>query len=335
MLALLAVCAFAFSANAQQGPRHFDWVPANNETVRLDPAYYHAGRTYHPSADGGNLHVDIQAQQPVTVFMVSANEWNGAVQHPEYMDRLQPICMNEHVSHTIYECRIPGQPMILVVRDERPSPEPAIFAGLGVVLDSDNQTERAVGTGISAIIATAQAKAQAAAESKHTFKAPNDVHIQYFAWNCIANCVQPSFQWVDQAKEKYKLTTFPKIYSGFTPQYDGEQISVKIDSPVPMAVALLPSDVANQVYSNPQTLESALQKNSCQQRGVQKLQFQCTFNAAAGPQSLVAVPEQSSHVPNKKAEIEWLIDECTANCNVLSAPSDPRQSQPQPQQPQP
>jgi len=326
-MALLAVSALTFSTAAQQGPRHFDWVPANNETVRLDPAYYHAGRTYHPASGGGNLHVDIQAQQPVTVLMVSAAEWNSVVQHPEYMDRLQPICMNEHVSHTIYECRIPGEPMTLVIRDERPSPEPAILAGLGVVVDSDNQTARAVGTGISAVIATAHA----AAQNKRTFKSPNDVHIQYFAWNCVANCVQPEFQWIDQAKEKYKLTTFPKIYSGFTPQYDGQQISVKIDSPVPMAVALLPSDVANQVYSNPQAFESALQKDSCQQRGIQKLQFQCTFNAADGPQSLVAVPEQRTRVPNKKAYIEWLIDQCTENCNLLSSPeleqSAPEQSQ--------
>lgn len=314
-IALLATILLVFSAAAQQGPRRFDWVPANNETVRLDPAYYHAGRTYHPSADGGNLHVEIQAQQPVTIFMVAADEWNYAVQHPEHMDQLHPVCMNEHVSHTIYECKLPGQPMTLIVRDERASLEPAVLAGLGVVVDSDSRTASTVGAGLAAVIG--------AEANFHHFKSPNDIHIQYFAWNCVANCVQPSFQWVDQAKEKYKLTSFAKIYSGFTPQYDGEQVSVRIDSPIPMAVAVLPSGVANQLYANPQAFESSLQKNSCQQRGVQKLQFQCTFNAADGPQSLVVVPEQSSRVPKKNAEIEWLTDQCVENCNLLAQPSQP------------
>jgi len=305
-LAVFATIAFALPAFAQQGPRKFAWLPANNETVRLDPAYYHAGRTYHPGPDGGNLHVEIQAQQPVTIFMVSADEWNRALVHTDEMARLHPICMNEHVSHTIFECRIPGEPMTLVIRDERQSLAPVVFAGVGAVLDPDDRTDRAIGAGVGAIIAAQQAK--------HQFKSPNDVHVQYFRWDCVENCVQPEFQWIDQAKEKYKLTSFAKIYSGYTPQYDGQQVSVKIKSPVPLVVAILPSDVANQVYGNPEMLNSALQKNSCQQRGVQTLQFQCTFNAADGPQSLIVAPEQSGNVPHKKAEIEWLTDQCVANC---------------------
>lgn len=321
--ALLATFAFALPAMAQQGPRHFDWVAANNETVRLDPAYYHAGRTYHPGGDGGNLHVEIQAQQPVTIFMVGADEWNDAVQHPEDMDRLHPICMNEHVSRTIYECKIPGEPMTLIVRDERQSLTSAVFAGMGVVLDPDSKAERAIGTGIAAMIEAEQ--------SRNRFKSPNDVHVQYFSWSCVANCVQPEFQWTDQVKEKYKLSGFAKIYSGYTPQYDGQGVSIKVDSPVPLAVAVLPSSVANQLYANPQMLDSALEKNSCQQRGVQKSQFQCSFNVADGPQSLVVVPEQSGRVPNKKAEVEWLTDQCVENCNVLAEPAQPTQA---PQQPQ-
>ena len=309
-IVMIAAIAFAVPAFAQQGPRRFDWVPANNETVRLDPAYYHGGRTYHPGADGGNLHVEIQAAKPVTIFMVEAGEWDHATLHPEEMSNLRPMCVNEHVSHTIYTCKIPGEPMTLVVRDERQSVEPVVFAGMGAVLDPDDKTDRAIGVGIGAIFAAQQAK--------HQFKSPNDVHIQYFSWDCVANCVQPEFQWMDQVKEKYKLTSFAKVYTGFTPQYDGQQVSVKIKSPVPLLVAILPSEMANQVYGNPQTLESALQKNSCQQRGVQTLQFQCSFNAADGPQSLVIAPEQSDHVPHKKAEIEWLTDQCVANCPAPS-----------------
>ncbi len=315
-VALFAAIAFSLPAFGQQGPRKFDWLPANNETVRLDPAYYHAGRTYHPGPDGGNLHVDIQAQQPVTIFMVSEGEWNSALVHPDEMARLHPICMNEHVSHTTYTCRIPGEPMTLIVRDERQSLTPVVFAGLGAVLDPDDKVDRAIGVGVGAIIAAGQAKQQ--------FTSPNDVHIQYFRWDCVENCVQPELQWVDQAREKFKLTSFAKIYSGYTPQFDGQQVSVKIKSPVPMLVAILPSDVANQVYGNPEMLNSALQKNSCQQRGVQTLQFQCTFNSGDGPQSLVVAPEQNGRVPHKNAEIEWLTDECVANCGVPQPQSQPQ-----------
>ncbi len=37
----------------------------------------------------------------------------------------------------------------------------------------------------------------AAKQAKHQFKAPNDVHIQYFRWDCVQNCAQPVLQWVD------------------------------------------------------------------------------------------------------------------------------------------
>jgi len=40
-----------------------------------------------------------------------------------------------------------------------------------------------------------------------------------------------------------------------------------------------------------QGLETALQKNSCQQRCVQKLEFQRAFDLDDGPQSLIVGPE--------------------------------------------
>jgi hypothetical protein len=48
-----------------------------------------------------------------------------------------------------------------------------------------------------------------------------------------------------------------------------------------MVVAMLPSQIADQLHSRPEALEVALEKNSCQ-RGVQSLQFACTFNWAMG-----------------------------------------------------
>jgi hypothetical protein len=79
-------------------------------------------------------------------------------------------------------------------------------------------------------------------------------------------------------------------------------------------VAVVPSPVANQLHAKPEMLEPALEKNSCQQRGVQSQTFQCTFNAGDGPQSLIVVPEDTGKIPHKKAEIEFFASKCVANC---------------------
>jgi len=65
--------------------------------------------------------------------------------------------------------------------------------------------------------------------------------------------------------------------------------------------------------------EPALEKNPCQQRGVQSLQFECTFNLADGPQSLIVAPESTDRVPHKKAEIEMQFVKCVANCALLES----------------
>lgn len=303
--ALLASLAFAGSASAQQ--KVFDWIPANDESVRLDPANFHTGRTYHPGPQGGNIHVDIQSQLPVTIALAPEDQWNRAMQYPERLASLGYLCLQEHVVKSTYVCELPPQPMILLVRDERNNPDNAVFAGLGAVLNPDKKVDRAIGAGIATVF-TGQGSAT------RRFVAPNDLHIQYYRWACVSNCFPPEFQWIRQVKEKYQLTSYLKVYGGFAPQRDGEQVSVKIKSPVPMIVAILPSSVADQLHGNPNELESALEKNSCQQRGVQSLTFQCAFNAADGPQSLVVVPESPSVPNHKKAEIEMLASKCVANC---------------------
>lgn len=310
-LAILAMILFAAAAFAQQS-RVFNWLPANDETVRLDPANYHTGRTYRPNAVGQNNHVDIKAEKPVTIFMAPAEDWNQALQHPEAIAHLRQFCLREHVLETTYVCEMPAEPMTLVIRDERNSPDDAVFAGLGAVLNPDDKADRAIGEGIATIL-TGQGSAT------RRFKAPNDVHIQYYRWDCVENCVQPEFQWTRQIKEKYDLSSFLKVYGGFRPDHNGEQVSIKIKSPVPMVVAMLPSQVADQLHSQPGTLESALQKNQCQQRGVQSLQFECSFNLDDGPQSLVVVPEAGEKVPHKKAEIEMFAARCVANCELLQS----------------
>jgi hypothetical protein len=92
-----------------------------------------------------------------------------------------------------------------------------------------------------------------------------------------------------------------------------------IKSPVPMVVAILPSDVADQLHARPDSLETALEKNACRQRGVQNLEFQCTFNASDGPQSLAVGPEPGGVPSHNKAEIEMPASKCVANC---AAPAD-------------
>jgi hypothetical protein len=295
-----------------QQPRIFNWLPANDESVRLDPGNYHTAGTYRPNAPGEHNHVDIRAEKPVTIYMTPVEDWNQALQHPEAIARLRQVCLREHVVEVTYVCEMPVEPMILIIRDDRYSPDASVFAGLGEVLDPNNQVERAVGAGITAVL---NAKA-----SRRQFTSPNDVHIQYYRWDCVENCIQPEFQWTEQIKEKYELTGFLKVYGGFAPDHDGEQVSIKIKSPVPMVVAMLPSHIADQLHSRPEALESALEKNSCQQRGVQSLQFSCTFNLGDGPQSLIVVPEEGARVPNhKKAEIEMQAARCVANCNLLAS----------------
>lgn len=318
--AFLLMCGLSAPSFGQVPDRVFNWQLGNQEDVRLDPANYHAGQTYFASGDGGNMQVDIKSQLPVTIFLAHTDEWNAALQHLEGLNNLQQLCTREHVVETRYTCFVPPVSMTLIIRDERYSPDHSLFSGLGAVLNNgvlnaNNGVERAVGAGITGITAVLSERES----SKRQFKAPNDVHVQYFRWLCVENCVQPEFRWTWQVKEKYQLTSFLKVYGGFTPDHDGAQVSIKIKSPVPMVVAMLPSDVANQLHAKPEMFEPALEKNPCQQRGVQSLEFQCTFNFADGPQSLIVAPEDNGKVPHKKAEIEMQFVKCVENCELLQS----------------
>jgi hypothetical protein len=228
------------------------------------------------------------------------------------------LCLREHVVKTTYLCDLPAEPMTLVVRDDRGSSESAAFAGLGEVLKRDGAmlntpVGNAVGSAVGTGLGLAKILKTESSQTRH-FVSPNDVHIQYYRWACISNCFPPQFQWIQQAKEKYELTSFLKVYGGYSPDRDGEVVSIKIKAPVPMLVAMVPSSVANQLHGKPGMLEPALEKNSCQQRGVQSQTFQCTFNPADGPQSLIVVPEDAGKIPHKKAEIEFFASKCVANC---------------------
>ena len=220
MLGLVLVCLGRLSL-AQD--KVFDWVRASDEVSQLDPAEYHAGRVYRPGPDGGGMHVDIHARRPVTIAMAFASDWNAWTQHPESQTDLELRCVREHVTSTTYECHMPpNRPMVLLIRDERTA-DHAVLTGIGVVL----------GRGV------------------RQFIAPNDVTVSYYSWTCVQNCIQPEFQWFSLVREKYELTSVPKIYSLLTPERDGQQVNVRIKAPIPMTVALLPSELADQVYDNP------------------------------------------------------------------------------------
>jgi hypothetical protein len=268
--------------------RVFDWTPANSETIPLEPASLHAGRVYYPAVGGGDMHVQIDSRYSVTVAMAWADEWNAAMQRPQAATNLHFLCIKEHVISTIYECHLPSErPMIITFRDER-NPEKPVVTAIGAIL----------GPGV------------------RQFISPIDLHIQYY------NCIQPEFHWRRILDEKYQITLVPKAYSLMTPDHDGQELSVKIKSPIPLTVALLPSHLADQVYDKTVTLADALNKTGCKERGVQSMSFNCTFNVADGTQTLLILPDIdfSGH---KKATVEANTVRCVDHCELLNPPWNP------------
>jgi hypothetical protein len=246
------------------------------------------------------------------------------------------ICLRENVIKTTYTCDLPLEPMVLIVRDDRDGPGGKTSAVLGAVLKTTeavlSKLEPQVGNAVGAVdagVGSILGRNTQNGSPRH-FVAPNDVNIQYYRWICIQNCYPPQFQWIQQAEEKYKLTSFLKVYGGYAPDRDGEVVNIKIKSPVPMLVAVIPSSVADQLHGKPDMLEPALEKNSCQQRGVQQQTFQCTFNAANGPQSLIVVPENVNKVPHKNAEVEFFASKCVANCALPEPPPNATANNPNP-----
>jgi hypothetical protein len=231
------------------------------------------------------MHVQIDSRYSVTVAMAWADEWNAAMQHPQAAANLHFLCVKEHVISTIYECHLPSErPMIITFRDER-KPEKPVVTAIGAIL----------GPGV------------------RQFISPNDLHIQYY------NCIQPEFHWRRILDEKYQITLVPKAYSLMTPDHDGQELSVKIKSPIPLTVALLPSHLADQVYNKTVTLADALDKTGCKERGVQSMSFNCTFDVANGTQTLLILPDidVSGH---KKANVEVDTVKCVEHCEYLNLP---------------
>jgi hypothetical protein len=299
-------------------PKLFDWVPAESETIRLDPANYYTSRTYQPGPQGGNMQADIEARFPITVAMVDPTAWTDATQRPNIarnIDNISYACVQQHLIKTTYTCHMGGfWPQALIIRDERGARHDDH--------DGDrDQSKSPVGANVPRVFQPSISGTTLSDRSPdRPFASPNDVRIQYYSWSCVQACDQPDFGWVRQVKEKYELTKILKVYNGLTADHDGAPVSIKVKSPVPMAVAVLPSPVAGKLYGKPEMLESAVSNSSCQQRGVQSSTFQCNFNVADGPQSLVLVPEAGVDIPkHKKTEVEVQAYKCVDNCANLPA----------------
>jgi hypothetical protein len=280
------LCTFGTLTFAQD--RVVEWTPANSETILLEPASLHPGRIYRPAVGGGDMHVQIDSKYSVTVAMAWADEWNAAMQNPQAAANLSFLCVKEHVTSAIYECHLPSErPMIITFRDER-KPEKPVVTSIGAIL----------GPGV------------------RQFISPNDLHIQYY------NCIQPEFHWRRILDEKYQITLVPKAYSLMTPDHDGQEVSVKIKSPIPLTVALLPSHLADQVYDKTLTLTDALDKTGCKERGVQSMSFNCSFDVGNGTQTLLILPDIdfSGH---KKANVAVDTVKCVEHCEYLNLSPNP------------
>ena len=278
------ICALSAALYAQD---RVYWSAANSETIPLEPASLHGGRIYRPAVGGGDMHVQIDSRYPVTVAMTWADEWNAAMQ-PGAPGSFSFLCVKEHVTSTIYECHLPSErPMIITFRDER-RPERPVVSTIGAIL----------GPGA------------------RPFFSPNNLHIQYY------ECIQPEFHWRRILDEKYQITPAPKVYSLMTPDHDGQELSVKIKSPIPLTVALLPSHLADQVYDKSVTLAEALNQTGCKERGVQSMSFNCSFNVANGTQTLLILPD-IDFSGKKKATVEADTVRCVDHCELLDAPATP------------
>jgi hypothetical protein len=291
LLAVAIVCGLSFVAARVSGAQEstFDWVSAKDENVRLDPADYYTGRVFKPADNAGNVHLDIDAQEPVTVEMAPSGQWNEAMRHPELLPRVTFRCVREHVTAATFVCDVPpARPMTLVVHDERSS-EQTTVTSFGSA-PSDHGTVR-------------------------DFISPNDIHIQYYRWACVENCSPPRYQWMPELKENYQLSSQTKVYEGLIAERDGEPFSVRISSPVAMTVAIIPSPAAQELSQKPETLGAALQGRSCVEKSVRSAAFECMFDIADGPQSFIAVPVSDAKLPpNSKAEVEVVASKCVANC---------------------
>jgi len=344
-------------------PKLFDWVPdSESEHDRLDPGEFFHGYTWSYSDGSFTYHWDVQARWPVTIAMVETQAWYDAFAQRNglNLNNINYICIQQHVVRDTFQCHVDAalRPTFLVVLDERaPLPDgqytqagfsaagqnagagpktgqtavqpvagqnPGIGPKVGQAATLPaNQTagplvaqrvDHVVGT--AAATTTSPTPVAASGTMLRPFLAPNDIRILPYHWKCVDACDQPDYAWQGQVDDKYYPSNTLQIYGGVVlPDHDGEQVSIHVKSPVPTAVAMVRAKVAGRLYGQPDQFEPTVENTSCAQRGVQESTLQCTFNVADGPQSLVLLPEQGAEIPpRKKTEVNVQSVQCVNNC---------------------
>jgi hypothetical protein len=210
-VAILFTCVLAAPVFGQQ--KTYDWVPGNDETVRLDPGYYYTGVVVQSGGGTRTFHADIDAQRPVTLAMVLVQDWNDADQHPENRSTLNFLCVLQHVIHATYTCDLPwGVPARLLVRDERGERG---YAGIGVVTAGRDHDRRQLpppeNEARRGDADRGHDRRDFDRDHDRRFSYPNDVHIGYSGWACTANCNLPDpprqklFDWVPTGTYIHRL----------------------------------------------------------------------------------------------------------------------------------
>jgi hypothetical protein len=351
-------------------PKLFDWVPGDTVVNRLDPGEFFHGSTIDFGATDRVYHFDLEARWPVTIAVVPTQDWYYALngQFGKSLDNINYFCFQEHVVKTTFDCKInyANTSLFMVIVDERaplPSDQYPLSQPVGpsAVQNPAQPTTQAAARAVAApaigqnpVLKTNQPAAQPSvqkpalverafseitnASNRNTppttvasagppgaygqrpFLAPNEIRRLGYLWRCVDACDQPDFGWGFQVRESYPLSNALKLYGGTViPDHDGEQVNIHVKSPVPMAVAMVRAKVASRLYSEPDKFEATIENSACMQRGVQDSAFDCTFNLADGPQSLVLLPENGADIPpHKKAEVVVQAFQCVDNCRSPS-----------------
>jgi hypothetical protein len=340
----------------------FDWVPTRTYVHRLDPGEFFHGDQVEFGTRNVGFHYGLAARWPVTVAVVPAGDWNDALAHRfgRNLDNLNYYCIQRHVVSPItFDCKldVAMAPLFLVVLDERaplpadqyarsggqnpaqpnsPANQPPARPGAPAIAQNPhaklgqpaNQSpaqqqlgpvERTLAEtqiGQSTPQAVGVAFPGTAGSMSRPFLAPNEIRRLGYEWRCVDACDQPDYAWAFQLNESYAPTNVVRLYgAAVIPDHDGEQVSIRVKSPVPMAVAMVRAKGASRLYSAPDTFESIIGSSPCMQRGVQDSTFNCTFNLADGPQALVLLPEAGADIPpHKKVDVALQANKCVDNC---------------------
>jgi hypothetical protein len=246
--------------------------------------------------------LELHAAKPVFVGVVPQSAWNYVVQNSQTVLQLQYFCLKENVLRIDYSCEglnTLDSPFVVVVHDlTDPNAQLGrafLLGGLGLYAHSKALLEQAAAEGIK--------------------PTDNDVSITSYSWKCVENCDVPVFAWREVVKEKFPIMRVTKSYGPFTPEHNGDEMKISLNSPVPMAFATVSPEEAANLRANPDGFNSAIAKSRCQQRAAQKTNITCTFSLADGPQEIVLLPESGIQIPaNKKASFSVSVPRCVENC---------------------